>query len=185
MSSSGLRDAAVGFSVAPSEELRFAETSELGDRRGRTSTDAAARQDAFLEDQLVRQRRLATAAKHDALAELPAVIGEEIKLDLVEPGIEQLAHPTFAEDLVDRADQDEDAAGDEQIDRLSKEAGLLPSSTAELVIERRIEVHERERVPRDAGRLEAARAEQPHVGVSLRDPGSPAGVQLDREDVAP
>jgi hypothetical protein len=38
-------------------------------------------------------------------------------------------------------------------------------------------------VPRDAGRLEAARAEQMHVGVRLCDPGSPAGVQLDRVGV--
>jgi hypothetical protein len=38
-------------------------------------------------------------------------------------------------------------------------------------------------VSRDPGRLEAARTEQSNIGVRLCDPGGPAGIQLDRENV--
>ena len=106
----------------------LAEASEPGDWCGRTATDAAARQDAFLQDQLVCQRRLATAAEHNALAVGPEVIGEEVKFDLLETRVKQLAHLTLPENLADRADQDQDAAGHQEVDRLAEEAGLLPTS---------------------------------------------------------
>ncbi len=66
---------------------------------------------------------------------------------------------------------------------MAEKRDLLATAGAELIVERWVEVDQRERVPRDAGSLEAARSEEPNVGVSLCDPGSPAGVQLNRENV--
>jgi hypothetical protein len=85
--------------------------------------------------------------------------------------------------LVDRADLDQDAAGHQEVDGLTKELDLLATTAAALVVEGRVEVDHLERMPRDAVCLEAARAEHPNVGVSLRDPSRPAGVQFDREDM--
>jgi len=65
----GFTRRAIGFSQGPLEELRFSETSESGDWRGRTATDATACQDAILDDQLACQSGLATAAKDHALPE--------------------------------------------------------------------------------------------------------------------
>ena len=146
--------------------------------------DVADGQDALGADLGLRQGRLAPPAEDDALVEPAEVVGEEVEFDVLEPGVDQLAHLPSAEDLAHRADEHEDAARHEEIDRVAEEGDLLPTAPSELVVEGRIQVNHRERVPRDAGRLEAARAEQADPGMGLGDDGGAAGVQLDGEDVA-
>jgi hypothetical protein len=131
----------------------------------------------------IGQRRLPTATEDDTLLERATLIREQVQLDLLKPDIEQLAHLVTAVDLIDRTDEHENAACHQQVHGLPKELDLFSSTAAELVIKWWIEVDHRKRVSRDARRLEAARAEQPHIGIRLRDSDSPARIQLDREDM--
>ncbi len=145
--------------VAPTKELRFAETCEPGNRCSRALPNAAGREDPLLVDELVRQRRLTTPAKDDALVVLSAGVREEVDLELIEPRVEQHAHRSGSEDLVHRANQDEDAGRHEKVDRHAEKRDLFATTAAELVIERGIEIDEREGMTRDARRLEAAWSE--------------------------
>jgi hypothetical protein len=57
-------------------------------------------------------------------------------LDLLEPGIQQVAHLSLTEDFVHRAQQHENAALHEQICGSPDKRDFLSTTTAELIAER-------------------------------------------------
>jgi hypothetical protein len=144
----GLRVATLGLAVPPRLELRLAEVCHRRLMYYCSLFDPPCGENAKRNQELVCQGRLAT--EHDAFVVRPAVVLEEVQLELVESGVEQRAHRAGAEDLVSRAHQDENAGRQQQVDRPTQERDLLASSSAEFLIEVRAEIYERERVARES-----------------------------------